>query len=92
MIIAIDESGIHRPAGKSVIALVCVSGRGEMLRDKRIRVRKIKTVNDDSYPLVRLADAIAGVVRYHSDNPNPTAVELYKLIEPKIEFIHIHKK
>ena len=63
----------------------------KVLRDKSITVKKIKTVNDDAYPTIRIADAVAGAVRYYLDNPNKEATKLYKAIEPKIEFIHIQK-
>lgn len=63
----------------------------KMLRDKGITVKKLRTVNDEAYPTIRVADAVAGAVRYYLDNPNKRATELYKAIEPRIEFIHIQK-
>lgn len=63
----------------------------KLLRDKGITVRKVKTVNDEAYPTIRIADAVAGTVRYYADNPTKRAKELYKVLEPKIEFIHIQK-
>ncbi|HZM64578.1 MAG TPA: DUF3800 domain-containing protein [Candidatus Saccharimonadales bacterium] len=63
----------------------------KILRDKNITAKKIKTVNDDAYPTIRIADAVAGVVRYYLDNPNKEAAKLYKAIESKIEFVHLQK-
>lgn len=43
----------------------------KVLRDKGISVKKLKTVRDEaSQPGLQLADALAGLVRYHFDNPN----------------------
>ena len=63
----------------------------KVLRDKGITVKKLRTVNDEAYPAIRIADAVAGAVRYYLDNPNKKAIELYKALEPLIEFIHIQK-
>lgn len=63
----------------------------KLLRDKGITVKKLRTVNDMSYPCIRIADAVAGAVRYYLDNPSRQANKLYKALEPKIEFIHIQK-
>jgi hypothetical protein len=55
------------------------------LRDKGISVKKLKTGNDESYPALRIADAIAGIVRYKNDNPeNKNVSYLYDLIKNKI--------
>lgn len=43
----------------------------KVLRDKGISVKKLRTVrNEASQPGIQLADALAGLVRYHFDNPN----------------------
>jgi hypothetical protein len=63
----------------------------KVLRDKGVTVKKIKTVNDEAYPSVRIADAVAGAVRYYLDNPNKEARKLYQALEPKIEFVHLQK-
>ena len=57
----------------------------KILRDKGTSVKKIRTVNDEAYPLVRLADAIAGVSRAAYEEPQGKAVPLFKLIQSKIE-------
>ena len=62
-----------------------------LLRDKGISVKKLRTVNDVSYPGIRVADAVAGTSRYYLDHQNKRAIGLYKVLEPKIEFIHIQK-
>lgn len=43
----------------------------KILRDKGITVRKLKTVRSEiTHPGLQLADAIAGLVRYHHDAPH----------------------
>jgi hypothetical protein len=57
----------------------------KVLRDKGISVKKLKTGNDQSYPALRIADAVAGIVRYRNDNfENKNALPLYNLIKNKI--------
>ncbi len=63
----------------------------KVLRDKGITVKKLRTVDDKAYPTIRVADAVAGAVRYYLDTPNKKATELYRVIEPLIEFTHIQK-
>lgn len=42
----------------------------KVLRDKKISVKKIRTVRKAGAPAgLQLADALAGLVRYHFDNP-----------------------
>lgn len=42
----------------------------KILRDKGVSVKKLRTVrNEASQPGIQLADALAGLVRYHIDNP-----------------------
>ena len=43
----------------------------KVLRDKRISVKKLRTVRKGSAPIgLQLADALAGLVRYYFDNPD----------------------
>lgn len=57
----------------------------KVLRDKGISVKKLKTANDEGYPALRVADAIAGIVRYRVDNPqDKRGEELYQIIAKKI--------
>lgn len=63
----------------------------KLLRDKGISVKKLKTVNDTSYPAIRIADAVAGTYRYYLDRQNKRANSLYSMLEPKVEFIHFQK-
>lgn len=43
----------------------------KVLRDKGISVKKLRTVrNEASQPGIQLADALAGLSRYHFENPN----------------------
>jgi hypothetical protein len=57
----------------------------KVLRDKGITVRKIRSVNDESFPVVRIADAVAGLARAAYDSPDGKASKLIKLLEPKVE-------
>jgi len=57
----------------------------KLLRDKHITVNKIKTANSKSQPLIRLADCLAGLIRYHYSNPQAKdAKKLFNLIKNKI--------
>jgi len=55
----------------------------KILRDKGISVRKLKTARADSSPGLHLADALAGLIRYHHDKPKSKAKNLYNLIKKK---------
>lgn len=58
------------------------------LRDKGISVRKLRTVRDEAYPALRIADAVAGLVRYRHDDPaDERANALYRALEKKISII-----
>ncbi len=57
----------------------------KILRDKGISIRKLKTGNDEGYPALRVADAIAGIVRYYNENPsNDNIKNIYQKISKKI--------
>lgn len=60
------------------------------LQAKGFSVRKLKTVRSESYPAIRLADALANVVRLYHDDSTKTAKELYELIKFKIKQNHPH--
>ena len=57
----------------------------KVLRDKGITVKKIRSVKDESYPMIRIADAVAGAARATYDDPSGKAAPLLKLLESKIE-------
>lgn len=57
----------------------------KVLRDKGITAKKIRSVNDQSYPIIRVADAVAGVTRAAYDSPKGKAAVLLALLESKIE-------
>jgi hypothetical protein len=57
----------------------------KVFRDKGVSVNKLRTANDESYPALRAADAIAGLIRYRHENPNDAqANTLYQKIMKKI--------
>ena len=69
MVIFIDESGTHKQSGHAANAYE--RRLKKVLRDKGISVRKLGTVrNEISQPGIQLADALAGLSRYHFENPN----------------------
>ena len=57
----------------------------KVLRDKDVSVKKIRSVNDEAYPMVRIADAVAGAARATYDDPHGKAAVLLNLLESKIE-------
>ncbi|OGL87739.1 hypothetical protein A3I42_02585 [Candidatus Uhrbacteria bacterium RIFCSPLOWO2_02_FULL_49_11] len=57
----------------------------KVLRDKGVSVSKVRGVRDESEPCLRLADALAGLLRSYWDNPTgPHAKRLYALYQNKI--------
>jgi len=55
------------------------------IRDKGISIKKLRTANDLAFPALRLADAVAGIIRYHADFPTHRIASLiYKKISRKI--------
>lgn len=53
----------------------------KVLRDKGATTKILKTVNDKRYPAIRLADALAGLIRFYHEQPdNKRASKLYKQI------------
>ena len=57
----------------------------KILRDKGISIRKLKTGNDEGYPALRVADAIAGIVRYYNENQSNNNIKnIYQQISKKI--------
>ncbi len=57
----------------------------KVLRDKGITMRKFRSVKDEAYPMIRIADAVAGAARATYDDPRGKAAPLLKLLESKIE-------
>ncbi len=55
----------------------------KVLRDKGITVKKLRTANDEQVPALRLADALAGLIRAHVDDKTKFKT-IYKQIEKKI--------
>ncbi len=83
----------HLVVERNVIALIIDGKKGKsyerkfkkVLRDKGISIKKLKTANDESYPVLRIADAIAGAVRYRYEKPEDKRVqELYSIFSKKI--------
>ena len=57
----------------------------KILRDKGISIRKLKTGNDEGYPALRVADAMAGAVRFYNENSSNSNIKnIYQRISKKI--------
>ena len=56
----------------------------KILREKGVSIKKLRTLNDQSSPGLRLADALAGLVRHYYDKPTDTVKNLYQLLTNKI--------
>ncbi len=53
------------------------------LRDRGFSIRAIRTVDDTNEPIIRLADALANVVRIYHNNPHKLIVELFNSVIKK---------
>ncbi|MCE9585273.1 DUF3800 domain-containing protein [Candidatus Nomurabacteria bacterium] len=85
----------HLVIEKNVVSLIIDGKKGrsyerkfkKVLRDKGISVKKLKTGNDESFPALRIADAIAGAIRFRYDNPDDSRIKnLYDKFHKKILF------
>ncbi len=56
-----------------------------VLKNKGIKVYKIKFVNDKNDPLLRLADYMAGLIRSYFDKKNKDNTYIYDLLRHKIK-------
>jgi hypothetical protein len=56
----------------------------KILREKGVSIKKLRTLNDQSSAGLRLADALAGLVRHYHDRPTDTVKRLYQLLTNKI--------
>ena len=83
----------HLVVEKEITSLIIDGKKGKIyerklkniLRSKGIPIKKLKTANDESYPVLRVADAVAGLVRLYNQNPNNTNIKnLYNKIAKKI--------
>ena len=60
----------------------------KVLRDKGISIKKLRTARSKSHPGLQLADTIAGLARYHFDNPEAEdAKKWVKILEKEKKFI-----
>ena len=62
----------------------------KVLRDKGVSVKKLRTVKSDTNLGIQLADALAGLARYHFDNPDaPDAKKWFNKYKKaqKIKFV-----
>ncbi len=56
----------------------------KILRDKEISVKKLRTLNDETAPILRLADGLAGLIHSYYDNKTERVEKLYNLFTKKI--------
>ena len=60
----------------------------KILRQKGVAARKVITGNDEGYPALRAADALAAVIRrFENDRENKYASDIYNKIKKKISII-----
>ena len=60
----------------------------KILRSRGIILKKLILGNDQGYPVLRVADFVAGLMRNYSENQNSKKViKLYEMILPKISFL-----
>ena len=60
----------------------------KILKLKAIHMKQLRTGNDQAYPALRVADAIAGLVRYTYEHGEVKEVRhLYRMIHKKISSI-----
>jgi hypothetical protein len=61
-----------------------------ILRSKNLSVKNIKTIHDEKVAGLRIADFVAGAVRFYFDNQNnENALELFRKLKNKISVTHI---
>lgn len=82
--------------GKEKIEQIVIDGKKprwyvkqmkKILRDRGVTVRKVRIVSARGSAGLRLADAMAGLIRSHYDKATPMTKKLYKIIENKIVVI-----
>ena len=60
----------------------------KVLGSKGLSIRKLKTANDQSYPVLRVSDACAGIARYRDEHPADERItRLYECISRKVSVI-----
>jgi hypothetical protein len=55
----------------------------KILRDRGIKIYKLKFVNDKKEPIVRVADFIAGLIRSRLDKSGKDSEDMYQLLKGK---------
>jgi hypothetical protein len=88
------ESIVGRLLYKSNIQSLVIDGKKNRFYERRLKkalrgngvsLKKLRTANDISSPVLRLADAVAGLVRYRAEFPeNEKVTDLYAKISKKI--------
>lgn len=63
----------------------------KVLRDKGISIKKLKTVRRETEPGIQLADALAGLIRYHYDNPEAVDAKKWVLKLKRAKKLYIKK-
>ncbi|MGW1809253.1 hypothetical protein [Streptomyces sp. NPDC002078] len=57
----------------------------KVLRDKGVTVKKLKLESDQARPALRVADALAGLMRHHAEDPKGKAAELRLAVSSRID-------
>ncbi len=61
----------------------------KIIRSKRLSIKNIKTVKDEKFAGLRIADYMAGAVRAYYDTENENTREIFQAIKTKIVVTHI---
>lgn len=57
----------------------------KILRDKGLSSKKLRTANDEAYPALRIADAVAGLLRAHINSPTDITSEMLRSISKHLQ-------
>ena len=57
----------------------------KVLRDKGLSSKTLRTANDESYPMLRVADAVAGLIRSNANKPTEQTQALMKSLAKRMK-------
>ncbi|HEY2003856.1 MAG TPA: DUF3800 domain-containing protein [Candidatus Saccharimonadia bacterium] len=57
----------------------------KVLRDKGLSSKRLRTADDEAYPMLRVADAVAGVLGAHANKPSDKTKVLMKAMSKRLQ-------
>jgi len=57
----------------------------KILRDKGLSSKRLRTGNDESYPMLRVADAAAGLLRAHNNKPTDETAAMMTSVSKRLK-------